>query len=346
MHLINIPTMQAVIQHVVIGENEPAWFHGPAGCGKSQGIEQGCKTEDAQLIDFRCGQYDSVDFRGFPGVDEATQSTVWYMASTLPFVGNPRFDPDRKKVIFFDEADHGNEAVKGVLYQLVQERRCGEHVLQPNTYVCLAGNRRTDKGVGGKTPMPLNNRCTHYEVGPDADAFVMYQATQPRIPAELLAFLQFRKPLISTFDPTSPEQAFATPRTWEKVAHYFVNPTMPEAIKDASIEGAIGVGPAAEFRGFCKVIKDMPSMAAIAADPRGVPVSDKPEVRWAVAVGIAGAMDAKNTGAFQTYLDRMDPEFGILAWQIGLRRNETLIGTPEFIAMSRTHQAIFAHVSR
>jgi MoxR-like ATPase len=254
MHLINIPQMQGVVEHVVIGENEPAWFHGEPGCGKSQGIGGACKALDVQLIDFRLGQYDTVDFKGFPDIDRDTNTTVWHMASTLPFIGNPKFDPEKKKLVFLDEADHGKDSVKGVAYQLLQERRVGEHIIQPNTYFAAAGNRPKDRGVGGKSPPPLNNRCTHYEVGPDADVWVAWAGGQPRIPSELMAFLMFRKPLISTFDPKSPDPAFATPRSWEKVAHYDTNPNMPEDIKDASIEGAVGEGPAAEYAGFKKVI--------------------------------------------------------------------------------------------
>jgi MoxR-like ATPase len=137
MHLINIPQMQQVVEHVVIGENEPAWFHGEPGCGKSQGIDRRpASRARRQLIDFRLGQYDTVDFKGFPDIDRETNTTVWHMASTLPFVGNPKFDPDRKKLVFLDEADHGKDSVKGVAYQLLQERRVGEHIIQPNTYFC------------------------------------------------------------------------------------------------------------------------------------------------------------------------------------------------------------------
>lgn len=353
MHLINIPQMVETVQHVAVAENEPCFFWGPPGCGKSQGIEAAAKAQDADLVDIRLGQYDSVDLRGIPFVEANPDPkavhfslTTWAQPATIPFVGNPRFDPDRKKYIFLDEANAGKPAVLGVAYQLVQEGRIGEHVLQPNTFIIAAGNREGDRGVTNKLPLPLSNRFTHFEVGPDADAWCQWAMGRDRIPGELIAFLQFRKSLISTFDPKSPEKAFATPRTWEKAARYFTAPTMPESVKDAAIEGAVGEGASAEFRGFCKVIKDMPSMRDIEAKPTTMPVSEKPEVRWAVAVGIAGELKAENTKAFQQYLDRMDPEFGILAWQLGIKRNESLIGTPEFVHMARVHQAIFASVNR
>jgi MoxR-like ATPase len=55
VHLINVPTMAAVISHVAIAENEPVMFHGPPGCGKSEGTEAAAKAEDAVLIDERLG---------------------------------------------------------------------------------------------------------------------------------------------------------------------------------------------------------------------------------------------------------------------------------------------------
>lgn len=347
MQLINVPTMQEVIRDVVIGENEPCWFHGEPGCGKSEGASQAITALGAQLIDFRVGQYDTVDFKGYPQVDEH-QVMMWARAGTLPFVGNEHlFDPDKIKVVFIDEADHGKPGVLGVLYQLVNERRVGEHVLMPNTFIMLAGNRPQDKGVGGKVPMPLNLRCTHYEVGPDADAWITWALEQPRIPGELIGFMSLRKDLISTFDPASPEKAQAVGRTWAKVGKYYTNQTMREVVRDASIEGAVGRGPATEFLGFCRIMHDLVDLKTIEADPLTAPISEKPEVRWATSVAIAGEMALRpdSVTAFHQYLRRNDADFLILAWQLGVRRNEVLLGAREFVDVARTHQAIFAAAS-
>lgn len=352
MHLINIPQMSQTVQHTAVGESEPCFFWGPPGCGKSEGMEAAAKEIDADLIDIRLGQYDSIDLRGIPFLETPSDDSVrysltsWAQPSTMPFVGNPRFNPERRKLIFLDEANAGKPAVLGVAYQLVQEYRIGEHVLQPNTFIVAAGNRESDRGVTNKLPLPLSNRFTHFEVGPDAGAWVLWAATQPRVPAEMLAFLQFRQELISNFDPKSPEKAFATPRTIYKACKYDTSQTMPEPIVDASIEGAVGEAFAAEYRGFKKVISRMPSLKQIEDDPMGAPVFEEPEIRWAIAVGIAGELKPENEAAFTKYLDRMDPEFGILAWQIGLLKNEALIGTRGFIRMAQEHQAIFAAANR
>jgi hypothetical protein len=135
-----------------------------------------------------------------------------------PVRGQPRFDPDQKKILFLDELPAAKPAVLGVAYQLILNRRIGSHRLQPNTFIVCAGNRDGDKGVQNKLPAPLNNRMTHYEVAPDAKAWVTWAAGQPRVPAEMLALLSFRPDLITDFDPMSGEKAFATPRTILKAA--------------------------------------------------------------------------------------------------------------------------------
>lgn len=357
MQLINIPTMMSVVEHIAVAENEPIFLWGPPGCGKSQGVAQAAKDHDADLIDIRLGQYDSVDLRGIPFVetppDEAVRFslTTWAQPATMPFIGNPRYDPDRKKYLFLDEANAGKPAVLGVAYQLIQEGRIGEHVLMPNTFIIAAGNREGDRGVTNKLPAPLANRMTHFEVGPDAKAWVEWAAGQPRMPAELLALLMFRPDLITDFDPMSPEKAFATPRTIEKAGRFYTAPGLQgeamEHVRDAAIEGCVGKDFANWFGAFCRTTHNMVPIEDIEKDPLGTPVSEKGEIRWMTAVGIAGVMAQRpeSSQALHLYLKRMDPEYIILAWQIGLTKNEQLIGQPGFLEMAKTQQAIFGPIA-
>jgi hypothetical protein len=337
---ITIDRMPSLIQHVVIGLDQPAYFHGEPGCGKTEGLAQACEDLDVDLIDFRAGQFDSVDFRGLPIANREARMTEWLMNGLLPFEGNAKFDPDRKKLVFADEMNAALLPVQGVLYQLFQERRIGEFKLQPNTYLCAAGNRDGDRGATNRLATPLANRFIHYGVAPDAKAW-SHWASGHGMPSELIAFLLFRTELISTFDPSKPDKAFATPRTWEKVGRIYHTP-LGEEDKMASIQGAVGEGPAVEFWGFVDVIKDMPSIAEIEKNPNKVEVSERPEIRYAVAAGIAGSMSQKSARPFDTYLRRMDPEFGIMAWQLALKRDRTLSATPEFIDYSKTYRAVFA----
>jgi hypothetical protein len=184
------------------------------------------------------------------------------------------------------------------------------------------------------------NRFTHFSVAPDAKVWAQW-ASSAGMPSELIAFLLFRPLMISTFDPSKPDKAFATARSWEKAGNYDAS-AMPEDIKMAALQGAVGEGPSVEFWGFVDVIKDMPSIAEIEKNPAKIDVPERPEIRYACAAGISGTMNPKNSKAFDTFLRRLDPEFGVMAWQLALKRDKALSGTPEFIDFSKTYRALFA----
>jgi hypothetical protein len=342
MQVISIPDFKDVINHVAVRHHEPIMAWGKPGVGKSAAVRQAATDHDAALVDIRLSQYDSVDLRGIP-VPHAGM-TVWHAPITLPFKGNAQFEAlDTKKPIFLflDEINAAAPSVAAVAYQLINDRAVGEHELLDNVVVIAAGNREQDRGVTNRMPTPLANRFTHYEIDIDVDAWTFW-AQQEGLPAEGLAFMQFRKPLLSTFDPAKPDKAFATPRTWEKALTYYADPQMPEHIKQASMAGAVGEGPSAEFWGFVDVWGKMPKMSDIEANPNKVPVPEEAAMRYAVSVAISGTMNIKNIPPFATYLQRMDPEFGVLSWQLALKRDPTVCGSKEFIDFSKKYRSIFA----
>jgi len=340
MQTVTIPTMQAMIKHIGLGHRQPLMFWGQPGCGKSEGVAQAAEEAGAQLVDIRLSQYDSVDMRGIP-VPMADGQTAWYAPNTMPFKGNSRFDHDRPIFLFLDEINAASPATAAVAYQLVNDMRVGEHELMDNVIVIAAGNREGDRGVTNRMPTPLANRFTHAEVGIDVDAWC-YWAQASGLPGIGLAFMQFRKPLLTTFDPAKPDKAFATPRTWTKALRYFADAGVPDDVKQAAMAGAIGDGPAAEFWGFVDVWHKMIPMAEIERNPSGVKLPEEAGMRYAVTIAVSGTMTPENVAPFSIFLKRMDPEFGVLAWQLAMKRDIALCGTKEFVDFAKQYRAIFA----
>lgn len=344
MYTITIPQMIQMISHVAIAMKEPCLFHGQPGCGKTEGIYQAAEAENAIVVDVRLGQYDSVDLRGIPVPLDEHKQTAWYAPLTLPFVGNPTFDnPEtagRTILLFLDELGHASPAVFGPAMQLVNEGRIGEHKLLPNVRIVAATNRDGDRAVHNRMPTTINNRFTHAEIGLDTDAWC-YWAQQAGLPGIGVAFIQFRKPLLSTFDPAKADKAFATPRTWEKALRYYES-SMPADIKQAAMAGAIGQGPAAEFWGFVDVWSKMIPMKEIERDPMGVKLPDEASMRYAITVAVSGTMTKDNIAPFHAFLMRLDPEFGILAWQLAMQRDPQITATKEFIDFSKKYRAVFS----
>jgi hypothetical protein len=336
MHIVDHVSLAQFFDTVAIPLNLPVMIWGMPGVGKSDAVRQLADRMGAVLVDIRLSQYDSVDLRGIPVPEKGL--TVWNMPGTLPFVGNDAFPDNRPIVLFFDEINSAEPAVMAVAYQLILDGACGEHRLKPNVYKIAAGNRDGDKGVTNKMPLPLANRFCHVELGVSADVAVAYM--MGKVPAECVAFLSFRKPLVSTFDPARGERVFATPRTWMAAFRVYASKA-PEEAKRIGMAGLVGEGAAVEFWGFIENIKNVIPVSKILADPAGAPLPDELSMRYATAVSVSGAMDLKNVSALHTYLTRMDPEFLILAWQLALKRDNALLGAPEFLKLATQYRTLF-----
>lgn len=352
MHSITIPELKATVRHVVFEEREPLMIWGQPGVGKSEAIAQLAREFKAHLVDIRLSQYDSVDMRGIPDVQFS--QTVWNPPSTMPFKGNPNFDETAPFiVVLFDEINSAAPSTSAVAYQIVNDRRCGEHELMDNVVIIAAGNRETDKGVTNKMPTPLANRFTHVEVTLDVEAWVDH-ATEIGLHPIGIGFIQFRKPLLSTFivqkDNNEPSvtlnKAFATPRTWRKALKYFASPTMPDEIKRIAMAGAVGTAEAQEFWGFVDTYQSIQKLIPAilkTPDTADVPSDTETGVRYAVTIALSGMMSAKNAKAIHTYIKRLDAEFVVLCWQLALKRDDSLFGTPEFMQFSSEYKKVFTN---
>jgi hypothetical protein len=337
MHTIDHKQLVSFLSEVAFDLDQPVMVWGQPGVGKSDAVRQMAEGKGAVLVDIRLSQYDSVDLRGIPSVESGL--TRWNMPATLPFVGNPDFPTDRPIVVFFDEINGAAPAVAGVAYQLVLDRAAGEHKLLPNVRIVAAGNREGDKGVTNKMPLPLANRFAHVELGVSSDALVSHMLDKGMAP-ECVAFMSFRKNLVTTFDPSRPDKAFATPRSWMRAFQTYMS-GVSEMSKKIAMSGFVGEGPALEFWAFIDSMSKVIPVSTILADPKGAPLPEELSMRYATAVSVSGSMSVKTAGPLHTYLKRMDPEFLILAWQLALKRDETILGTPEFVELASKYRDLF-----
>jgi hypothetical protein len=363
MKTLSIPKLIDFCGEIAIRMNDPVMAWGQPGVGKSQAMWQLAMSapkrypslyKTSEIHPVMLAQYDSVDIRGIPTAEIKAKAgrgfTVWNPPETLPVKGNPKFKEDPKHLIllFLDEITSAQESVASVAYQLVLDRRVGEHELMDNVRIVAAGNRDGDKGATKKMPTPLCNRFTHVEAGLDVDA-VCVHFQRINLPAIGVAFLQFRKPLVSTFivdkggTPTvTLDKAFATPRTWEKALRYFADTTLPNELRIAAMAGAVGDGPTDEFWGFVDVYEKIKGLIPqIMKDPVKAEVPQERSLMYAVTVALSGTMTLKSTKNIYAYLTRLDPEFVILAWMLAVKRDDSLYGAPEYIDFSKQYKAVF-----
>lgn len=342
--IIDTEQLQEIVKHTVMRLDEPVMIHGRSGYGKSAVINQVAEEMGAVLVDCRLGQYETVDLRGSLGVgrEGVTKGmTVWYPPSTLPFIGNDAFPDDVPIILFLDELTSAMTPVLGVAYQLINDRRIGEHVLKPNVVIICAGNLDDDRGIVVRMPMPVNNRMTHYKLIVSPTALVAYLQSVGA-PRTFLGFLQFRKELISTYNPEAPEKVFASPRTIEKAIKYWTDPDLPDWLKEKSIGGACGVGWRRELYAYAAIERNVIPLREILANPTGVPLPDELSLCWATAMNVSGSMKLSNVAPLQKFIARLDVEFQIMIWTLANRRDDSLSESPEFIQFVKRHRDVFS----
>ena len=344
MHTISIPEAMKVVEFVAIKYKRAVMIWGPPGIGKSEGVASMALTHGAALnndryIDIRLSQYDSVDLRGIPSVNDGL--ITWNVPSTLPFKTNPKFNTIKELIfLFLDELNSATPSTLAVCYQLINDRRVGEHELLDNVVIVAAGNRDGDKGVTNRMPLPLANRFTHVEVGLDVDAWTCW-AQKKGLPAVGIAYFNWRKDQLMTFDPMSPMKTFCTPRTAAWALEYMTDTTVPRDVKDHVMAGTIGDAVNTELWAFADMFNKITPIAEILKNPTKARLPDEESMMYAMAVSLSGHMTLSTLGPINTYLERMSAEYIVLAWQLGVRRDKELFGAPEFLTYAKKYGKIY-----
>ena len=266
----------------LIDRKLPVFIWGAPGIGKSSIVKKIAKDKDLEFIDLRLSLLDPTDLKGIPFFNAETKEGVWAKPSFLPSIEGS------KGILFLDEINTAPPAVQASAYQLILDRRVGEYELPEGWSIVAAGNRETDRGVVYKMPPPLANRFVHFEMEVDFNDWKSW-AYAAKIESSIIAYLAYDKSMLFTFDPTSNEKSFATPRSWEYVDSIIKSGIESELILD-SISGAVGRESAIGYLSFKKVMKDLPDLNRI-LDGTLLELDDEnSKVMMALAIGLVNAL--------------------------------------------------------
>lgn len=317
----------------LIDANQPVMLHGSPGIGKSDVVRQIAKRRNLDLIDLRLSQLDPVDLRGVPSVDAEKRTTMWNKPDFLPTAG--------KGILFLDEINNAAQATQSAAYQLVLDRKLGDYTMPAGWAIVAAGNRSTDYAIVNQMSSALRNRFTHINYEVNNEDWCEW-ALHNNIETEIVGFMRFRPMLLNEFEPRNDSaeertrmqqmknaQAFATPRSWEFLSR-MLKQKPPSEIEYELYCGIVGEGAAAEFMGYVKHYRDMPSLDAILLSPSTAPVPEQLATLYAVATGIATKATEDNMDRVVKYVLRLPAEFQVLAIRDAASRNEKLTQTKAF----------------
>jgi hypothetical protein len=266
----------------LIDKKLPVFVWGAPGIGKSSIVKQIARQKSLAFLDLRLSLLDPTDLKGIPFFNAETQEGVWAKPSFLPS------DPDSRGILFLDEINTAPPAVQASAYQLILDRKVGEYELPEGWSIVAAGNRENDRGVVYKMPPPLANRFVHFEMEVDFTDWKSW-AFQAGIQSSIIAYLAYDKSMLFTFDATSNEKSFATPRSWEYVNTILNSSIDPELLLE-SISGAVGREAAVGYLSFRKVMHELPDLAGILDGSLTTWEKEDAKVMMALAIGLVNAL--------------------------------------------------------
>ena len=249
--------------------------------------------------------------------------------------------------LFLDEITAAPQSVQAAAYQLVLDRKVGEHKLPNNCYVFCAGNRVTDKSVAYKMPKALANRMCHLEIYADIDDWKKW-AFNAGIDSRIIGFLNFKNEALFMFDPAKDDLAYPTPRTWAMVDNFLKKIPNIEACLPL-ISGAVGVGVATEFFGYAKVYSSLPDIDGIFAG-KNVPYPSKMDVNYALSSSLvtkALKANKKQVNNMITWLNDWEPDYAVLTIMDCVKTTklkQMIIDLPAWITWYKNHRELVVNL--
>ena len=255
----------------LIRAGEPFLITGAPGIGKTDGITEAGEAADAKVILMHPITSDPTDFKGFPclikvdGETEARFVTYGDLAKLLTAT--------ERTLFFIDDLGQASKAVQAAAMQLVLGRELNGNRISDHVTFGMASNRRSDKaGVVGII-QPLLSRITCiYELDVDVPAWLEW-AYANNMPAELIAFVQYRPELLHKFDPNLVDSSGndlvnqPCPRTVAAVGR--LHTLFGNDLDFADGKGAAGEAFATEYLSFLAMIDklgDLPKRIAAGED--------------------------------------------------------------------------------
>lgn len=322
-------SIHAALGHL-IGKNRAPFLWGASGIGKSDVVAQFAKDSKLELRDVRLGLLDPTDIKGFPVVNAARSQMSWLPADFLPTKG--------KGILFLDEMNTAPQAVQAAAYQLVLNRQVGDYKVPPGWSIIAAGNRVGDRSVVHAMPSALANRFIHIDFEIDNDDWNTW-AGKNGIHTDLRAFMRFRPALLHSFDPTSNPRSFPSPRSWA-----FVNDIYKSNLNSAEefelVKGTVGEGAAAEFTGFTRLIKDLPTIDSVLLNPDTAAVPASPAGKYAILTALDSKTTVNNFARAMQYVSRIEPEFQVMYMRDTTRRDKKLENTKTYLDWGVKNQAL------
>lgn len=272
----------------------------------------------------------------------------------------------RPIVGFLDEMTKSAQYIKNILASVFNEHAIGQDEFPEGSVIAAAGNLSME-GLGDMLQAHLRSRLTILYMrkptapelinwGMDNNMHPMMLAYLDKHPDTCHSFLDYEKggkheglgiksnPKI--FNPKESQDAFASPRTLNKVST-ILNDGLGKLDDDtlqAAMAGTAGVPFASEFGAFLRFGQDLISYEVIVKDPKKAPIAENPIAQLVqVMQCVSRTQSRAEAEAVTVYIDRMKEEIeGVFCNTVANSpRIPHFMTVPSFSALLEKHRIYY-----
>lgn len=331
-HLVKSITAQFLIPG---GNKFVPFIVGKPGGGKSscareiaEALAKKFKIPAERIIEFNPSLREPTDILGLPKMDG--ECSRWLPPEELYRLR----DGVGPCILIIEELSDAQMDMQNPMCRVILDRYAGQMKLSDELFIIATGNRTQDRSGAARLSTKLANRMRILSFDEDLDDWMAW-AAEHNINPLVMGFLRFRPNLLSDFDPQRSRNP--TPRAWEDVSRIPMD--LPSAIYMEHVAGSVGEGAAAEFTGFIKVFNDLPDFDEILKKPETAEIPSKPDVMYAVVAKLMTVATKKNFSKVYAYLDRLPPDFLVMAMKDFSKNPKTswVTRTPEYTKFAIAH---------
>lgn len=312
----------------------PLMIWGDGGLGKSRIAEQTSADTGRRYCDFRALIKDLPDLQGYPILGEMRPHEPAPMTAPADLPPSNSTDP---WTLVLEELPGAPRMMQGALYGLILERRLNSYTLPKDCRIIATGNMASSGGVIQAMPKPLANRMMHCRLICTPDEHLAHAHARNWHPFVTAYHTMTKGQEWSNFDAKSPEETYASPRSWEMVSDALNAGGLTADLITPVFAGLLGYGIGQKFASFCRLYHDLaPTLSTMRHDPAKCVIPDDAAIQWFFAAHIA----ADKAGATQDpagfarfafpFLIRLPDELCVFAVDVITKSTPQLARTPEF----------------
>jgi len=323
------------LKSIFHGDKSSVLITGAPGGGKTSVVRQTAKECEVHYIERHLPTCLVEDF-GVPNLLSGTSHNTfgYLLPDWFPAKGS-EYDDGRGGFLCFDDRNQGAADLQKVLANIQQARNLHGVELADGWMVVSTGNRQQDRAGSNKILSHLADRETELEFDTHLDDWTKW-AIDNDVKPEVIQFIRFRPALLHDFDPQRPKNA--SPRGWENVSSLIG--VVPSEAEYEVFKGRVGEGAAAEFTGFLKICRKLPNPDRVLMDPDNAEVPTDPATLYALSGSLAERASESNFDRMTRYVDRMPPEFSVLAVSYAVRKKGELAETQAFTKWIINHEDV------